>query len=359
MYNQSHGSMLSFNLNDGFCEAILRGYQLGLLTRADYQNLTQCEKLDDMKLHLQQTSYKDFLANEPSPLYSTTIAEKCTSVMVDQFQYLRCNAVPPLSKFLDYITYGYMIDNVVLLITGTIRESNPSELKSKCHPLGLFESLLEITESIQISTTVSELYNEVLVDTPLGPYILGCLSEEDLDEMHVEIIRNTLYKAYIEDFYRYCTETLGGATAEVMRRILQFEADRRCINITLNSFGTELTPDDRAALYPPIGLLYNRGIEMLHHSEREEDVKQAVSYIPQYKKLFEDAEYGEDKSLEDAFFEYEVKLNIESFEIQFGYGCFYSYFKLKEQEIRNILWIAECILQGQKSQIDRYIPIKN
>jgi len=174
--NQSHGSMLSFNLNDGFCEAILRGYQLGLLTRADYQNLTQCEKLEDMKLHLQQTSYGDFLANEPSPLYSTTIAEKCTSVMVDQFNYIRCNSVAPLSKFLDYITYGYMIDNVVLLITGTIRDSNPIELKSKLHPLGLFQYI--DTDSIVISQTVSELYNEVLVDTPLGPYILGCLDEK-------------------------------------------------------------------------------------------------------------------------------------------------------------------------------------
>jgi len=349
------GGMFTFNIDDGFNEAILRGYQLGLLTRNDYQNLCQCEKLDDMKLHLQVTSYGDFLSNEPSPLHSTTIAEKCTGKMVDQFNYIRLNSVKPLSKFLDYITYAYMIDNVVLLITGTIRESDPQELKAKCHPLGLFQAIE--SESIGISQNVSDLYNEVLIDTPLGPYIQGCLSEEDLDEMHVEIIRNTLYKAYLEDFYKYCTENLGGATGEVMKKLLQFEADRRCINITLNSFGTELTADDRNKLYPNIGLLFPEGTENLYRAESEDAVKAAVGHVPIYKKLFDDMEFDSEKSLEDAFFEEEVRLNIESFETQFGYGCFYSFFRLKEQEIRNILWIAECILQNQHDEIERYIPL--
>jgi len=66
---------------------------------------------------------------------------------------------------------------------------------------------------------------------------------------------------------------------------------------------------------------------------------------------------NEDRSLEDAFFEHEVRLHQMSFEQQFGYAIFYSYFKLKEQEIRNILWIAECILQDHKAEINQYIPL--
>jgi len=298
-----------------------------------------------------------FLANEPLPLHSTTVAEKCTAKMVEQFNYLRTNSVYPLSKFLDYITYGYMIDNIVLLITGTIRESDPVELKAKCHPLGSFKKNIE-NDSYMISQNVADLYNEVLIDTPLGPYIQGCLSEKDLDELHVEIIRNTLYKAYLEDFDNYCTHTLGGITGEVMHRLLQFEADRRCINITLNSLKTELTSDDRLKLYPNIGLLNGEGTDLLQVAENEESVKQAISHFPQYSKLYESIEFDEDKTLEDAFFEQEVKHNIESFETQFGYGCFYSYFRLKEQEIRNILWIAECILQNQPNEINRYVVIK-
>lgn len=43
--------------------------------------------------------------------------------------------------------------------------------------------------------------------------------------MNIEIIRNTLYKAYLEDFYAYC-QSLGSITAEVMGKILQVCAPR-------------------------------------------------------------------------------------------------------------------------------------
>jgi len=354
MFPYTPGGIAYFNVNHGFLEGILRGYHIGLLTRADYGNLTQCDSLDDLKLHLQSTSYgSDFLVNEPSPLHTTTIAEQSTLKMVEEFNYLRANSVEPLSKFLDYITYAYMIDNVVLLITGTLHERDVQELTQKCHPLGRFNAM----NTIAASTTVAELYGDVLIDTPLASYIQGCLSEEDISEKHIEIIRNTLYKAYLEDFDHYCTEVLGGITGEVMHTLLQFDADRRSINITLNSFGTELQKDDRKELYPRLGLLYPEGTAKLGEADDQEMVRSAVEHIHAYRTLFNETQYSEEKSLEDAFFEYEVKLNLESFDQQFGFGVFYSYFKLKEQEVRNIVWIAECILQEQKGEINQYIPL--
>lgn len=47
------------------------------------------------------------------------------------------------------------------------------------------------------------------------------MSEADLNEMDIELIRNTLYKAYLEDFDDFCVNTLGGVTGEVMHEILQ------------------------------------------------------------------------------------------------------------------------------------------
>lgn len=60
--------------------------------------------------------------------------------------------------------YGYMIDNIILLITGTLHQRQIAELRSKCHPLGSFEEM----ESVNIANTPAELYEAVLVDTPLG-----------------------------------------------------------------------------------------------------------------------------------------------------------------------------------------------
>lgn len=119
--------------------------------------------------------------------------------------------------------------------------------------------------------------------------------------------------------------------------------------------------DDRAKLFPDFGHLYPAGTARLAKASDVDQVRDSVAYVSQYRRLFANFSEGVssgDKSLEDMFFEYEVQLNKMAFETQMGYGVFYAYFKLKEQEIRNIVWIAECIAQGQKAQINQgLVPI--
>lgn len=57
-----------------------------------------------------------------------------------------------------------MIDNVILLITGTLHQRPIAELVPKCHPLGSFEQM----EAVSIASNPTELFNAILVDTPLG-----------------------------------------------------------------------------------------------------------------------------------------------------------------------------------------------
>lgn len=42
----SPGSLLSFAVNDGYAEGILRGFKLGLLGQSDFANLSQCDVID-------------------------------------------------------------------------------------------------------------------------------------------------------------------------------------------------------------------------------------------------------------------------------------------------------------------------
>ena len=57
-----------------------------------------------------------------------------------------------------------MIDNVILIITGTLHGRNTNELLQRCHPLGVFDTM----PALCVATNVEELYHTVLVETPLG-----------------------------------------------------------------------------------------------------------------------------------------------------------------------------------------------
>ena len=144
------------NRDFGMTEALVRGFRTGFLKDSDYHHLTQCETLEDVKMNLAETDYDQFLADAPV-VNPAVILEKATGKMVAEFKYLRAQAVEPLATFLDYITYEYMIDNVMLLLKGTLSGRDVGELIEQCHPLGLFRdstmrshtSLRELAEGLR------------------------------------------------------------------------------------------------------------------------------------------------------------------------------------------------------------------
>lgn len=299
----------------------------------------------DVKLQL-GPAYGDFLASLPPNPSTSSLADKTLDKLVAEFRYIQANATGSLSKFLDYLTYAYMIDNVALLITGTLHERDTRELLERCHPLGWFETMPVLC----VATNIEELYNSVLIETPLAPYFKGSLSHQDLDELNIEIIRNTLYKNYLEEFHRFVNEEpelRGTPTAEVMSEALEFEADRRSINITLNSFGTELSKAERKKLYPQLGRLHPEGTLMLSRAEDAEGVRIAVDGVSDYREMMDQTGMGgggagignqsggiggdDGKSLEDLFYEKEMQIAKLAFTYQFTHAVVYAWVKLREQ----------------------------
>ncbi len=150
-----------------------------------------------------------------------------------------------------------------------------------------------------------------------------------LEEVEVEIIKNSLVKLWLQDFYSYC-EGIGGDTGAIMCELLAARADRHSINITLNSFGGPLNDpqmrgSDRYRLYPAIGTLYPECTSKFIDVTDEMSLAAALEPYPIYREIWAIHASGSfnDKSIDDAFYERDAEMLELAFEGQMHFACFY------------------------------------
>ena len=137
------GSLMSFNINHGYLEAILRGFRSGFIPQTgngSYNQLMQCDSLDDFKLCFQENDFADVLtsADVQTKLTSQVVIDRVWMKFNEEFDYIRNQATGELATFLHYIQYEYMIRNVSFLISGLINQNDPLELLAECDEMGKF-----------------------------------------------------------------------------------------------------------------------------------------------------------------------------------------------------------------------------
>jgi len=378
-----------FNINHGFTEALVRGLRSGFLSPEDYRRMGTADTLEDVRSALEETDYGTFLQDEPSPLLVSTISKKCYEKLADEFRFVKAQTTEPLTTFMDFIAREKMIDNVCMIIQGALNNKAPKEMQEKIHPLGVFDGLKVImSETFDVQGGFDDVYNIFLVDSPIGPYFEAYIKEAAsesversqvggiLTKQDLEIMKATLKKAWLEDFYRF-VEGVGGTTAEVMGHMLKMEADFRVLLVTLNalntSFSTEQNLQGRNSLYPNFGYLYPEGTKELRKVWNDTTVRTALESYGKYLHLFDevkqfyDSESAGDanrpaaagfQSIEDLIYKENVGIYEMAFEQQYHFGVFYAWVKLKEQEVRNIRWIANMVVLQTKDRIDdTIVPI--
>ena len=292
------------------------------------------------------------------------------------------------------------------------------------------------------------LYRTILVDTPVGKYFTLFMADlhdgaaaADADsvratftEIPMSLIENSIKKLYLEDFYYFARDVVGGETGAAMGELLATRADVLTINVTYNRrvgvgevggdshAHTLLLPPHTPLTPPPAQLAHGlgatggreraggaarpvpvlwaalpggrgpaghgrgRGRRAARARARVARVRRVVGCVGGARLPHGWAQGGRraaaprtaagarsfttppppdaapsdargNKDISDTFFRASVRALEGAFEGQFHYACFYAYAKLKEQEVKNIAWIATCMEHGVYGEMERIVPV--
>lgn len=380
--------MLELSGDLHFLDGMLRGFRNRLLTTAQYSELMECNSLKDLQQALMQyglISDEQTLINDTNAILTPVGIERAArDVFCAHFHTLLSNTNNSvLLLLLEYVRTGYAIDNTILMVRGVVQGWDQEDLRAKCHPLGVYDVLPAISafsshnpendaesegdadlraqmEAIQGCLLATEhpllkLYFEHCLPPPHSTSFLAQTTAWSV----VERLRAHLHKAYLEDFLTWARDELE---EEDLVQLLALEADRRILATIILQLGSEHPQRDSLRanpFFPCVGNLWESGaVTALSHSENIDRVVEILSdCLPSYRVLFasENNPYEIDtiegsgaKTLEDLLTTEEIRLCLWSFTTPFSFAPFYAWMRLREQELRNIRWIAECIVRGKQ-----------
>ena len=92
--------MLSFNVDDGYPEAVCRSLRKGFLKEETYSQLKSCSNLAEFKLVLEDTDYSSYIAGEANPIDTVVLSRRMKEKLMNEINYMISCSTQPLTGFL-------------------------------------------------------------------------------------------------------------------------------------------------------------------------------------------------------------------------------------------------------------------
>lgn len=171
-------------------------------------------------------------------------------------------------------------------------------------------------------------------------------------------------KIWLQEFYNFCRTELNETSQRVMTDLLKFESDLQTIQIIENSRLYSGLVDargdsERKKYISKVGYLYPERFEDINGAQDFKSLVQALECTEYHDMLLkvsnadqENESQSTGKTIDEVMLEESIRRFSMAFEEQFHFGIYYSYLKLKEQEIKNVTLLADLITQ----EAERNIP---
>ena len=165
--------LVFFNVDDGYSEALLRGFRKSILGEQQYTALRNTTNLKDFKSVLIDTDYSDYVKeyNETDTSALKMLLKKKLADEIDQVQSV---AGPDLDKFIEMIRHKYMIDNVINIIEGIKNKTDKNVIESRNEPLGYLKEIsgllkLDYKKELKLETFYGDLISDTFGDPKFTP----------------------------------------------------------------------------------------------------------------------------------------------------------------------------------------------